>query len=111
MRKRYAGKSAVAILAGCALSAYAQSPEIVQRSSSPSGIRIQGETAVRAQAENSNAIAVGADNAAKTATGAVRGNVNIRGNTRIDAQSRETNAVAVGQANKADNAVGAIGGK
>ncbi|MEW6163679.1 MAG: hypothetical protein AB1642_01310 [Pseudomonadota bacterium] len=83
----------------------------VQRSSSPSGIRIQGDTAVRAQAVSSNAAAVGADNVAKTATGTVRGNVKIQGNTRIDARSNEVNAVAAGKGNKADNSVGAIGGR
>jgi len=91
--------------------AYAQGSETVQRSSSPSGISIQGDTTAHAQAQNSTAAAVGTGNTAQNATGTVRGNVKIRGNTRIDAQSHEVNAVAVGKGNRADNAVGAIGGK
>ena len=99
----------VAMLVG---QAYAQqTPDGVQRSSSPSGIQIQGDAAVRSQAQNNAAAAVGTDNQAKTATGAVRGNVQIRGNTRIDAKGRDVNAVSVGKGNQSDNAVGAIGGK
>jgi hypothetical protein len=94
----------------CATGAIAQMPDTVQRSSSPSGISIQGDTAVRAQAQSTAAVAVGEHNTTKSGTGAVQGSVNIRGNTRIDAQAREVNAVAVGKDNKANNAVGAIGG-
>ena len=91
--------------------AYAQVSETVQRSSIPSGISIQGDTATHAQAQKNAAVAVGTENTAQNTTGSVRGNVKIRGNTRIDAQSHEVNAVAVGKGNRADNAVGAIGGK
>lgn len=102
------------VAACCALPVAAQLPETVQRSSSPTGIRIQGDTpSVRTPAKNSGAAALGAADVASTATGAVvnSGNVQIKGSTRIDAQSREVNAVAVGKGNQAGNAVGAIGDK
>lgn len=83
----------------------------VQRSSSPRGVQIQGDTDIKANAQNVNAVAAGSDNAAANSAGAVKGDTNIKGNTRINATVREANAVAVGKGNKADNAVGAIGGK
>ncbi|WIM04915.1 MAG: hypothetical protein OHM77_09410 [Candidatus Nitricoxidivorans perseverans] len=91
--------------------ALAQMTVGVQRSSSPRGVQIQGDTDIKASAQNVNAIAVGDDNAAANAAGAVKGDINIKGNTRINATVREANAIAVGKGNKADNTVGTVGGK
>jgi hypothetical protein len=95
----------------CTLPINAQVSEVMQRSSSPSGISIQGDTAVHGQVKNSNSVAVGTENTAKNATGTVRNNVKIHGNTQIDARAQGVNAVAAGKSSRADNAVGTIGGK
>ena len=83
----------------------------VQRSSSPSGIQIQGSTTIQAQTRNVSTTSTGADNKAKTSTGTISDGVRIQGNTRINAQSKEVHSIAVGKGNQSDNAVGAIGGK
>lgn len=83
----------------------------VQRSSSPRGVQIQGDTDIKANAQNVNAVAVGADNSAANSAGAIKGGTNIKGNTRISVTAQEVNAVAVGKGNKAGNTVGAIGGQ
>jgi hypothetical protein len=101
----------VALAALSAPAAYAQLPEGVQRSSSPQGVQIQGDTAVKANATNVTAVAAGKDNTARNTAGAVNNGVQIQGNTKINATAKNVNAVAVGQKNKADNTVGAIGGQ
>lgn len=83
----------------------------VQRSSSPQGVQIQGDTMINAAAQNTSAVASGDGNTAKTATGAVKGGTQIQGNTRINATSKNVSSVAVGKGNAATNEVGAIGGK
>lgn len=90
--------------------AYAQDTVSVRRSSSPQGVQIQGDTTVNANAQNTNAVAAGEGNAAKTATGAVKGGTQIQGNTKINAKAKNVNAIAVGKGNAATNEVGAIGG-
>lgn len=91
--------------------AYAQGTASVQRSSSPQGVQIQGDTRVNANAQNTNAVAVGEGNAAKTATGAVKGGTQIQGNTKINATAKNVSAIAVGKGNAATSDVGSIGGK
>ncbi len=91
--------------------AMAQGAGSVQRSSSPRGVQVQGDTVVNASAQNVGAVAVGEGNTAKTATGAMRGGTQIQGTTRINANSQNVNSVAVGKNNAAVNDVGAIGGK
>ncbi|MDK9724242.1 MAG: hypothetical protein OEL88_05080 [Sterolibacteriaceae bacterium MAG5] len=100
-----------AALGFAAAGVLAQMTPSVQRSSSPQGVQIQGDTVVNAGAQNTNAVAAGDANTAKNATGAVRGGTQIQGNTRISAQSKNVNSVAVGKGNAATNEVGAIGGK
>ena len=75
------------------------------------GVNIQGNTNIKANAENVNAVAVGKDNTAKNAVGAIKGGTNIKGNTNIKANAKNVNAVAVGKGNTATNDVGTIGGK
>lgn len=75
------------------------------------GVNIQGNTAINANAENVNAVAVGQGNTAKNAVGSIKAGTNIQGNTAINANARNVNAVAVGQGNKATNDVGTIGGR
>ena len=82
----------------------------VQRSSSPLGVQIQGDTMVNANAHNTNAVAAGDNNSAKNSTGAVKGGTQIQGNTRINANSLNVNSIAVGKSNAAANTVGSIGG-
>ncbi len=94
-----------------AMGASAQMTPSIQRSSSPQGVQIQGDTVVNASAQNTNAVAAGDANTAKNATGAVRGGTQIQGKTRISAQSKNVNSLAVGKGNAATNEVGAIGGK
>ena len=90
---------------------WAQDAGNVQRSSSPRGVQIQGDTAVNASAQNVHAVAAGEGNTAKTATGAIRGGTQIQGNTRINANAQNMQSVAVGKGNAATNDVGSIGGK
>lgn len=104
-------KIVVAAILAASSFVYAQGTTSVQRSSSPQGVKIQGDTAINANAQNTNAVAVGENNAAKTATGAVKGGTQIQGNTRINAAAKNVNSVAVGKGNTATNDVGAIGGK
>ena len=75
------------------------------------GVNIQGNTNIKANAENVNAVAVGQNNTAKNAVGAIKGGTNIKGNTNIKANAKNVNAVAVGKGNTATNDVGTIGGK
>ena len=75
------------------------------------GVNIQGNTNIKANAENVNAVAVGQGNTAKNAVGAIKGGTNIKGNTNIKANAKNVNAVAVGKGNTATNDVGVIGGK
>ena len=84
-------------------------PSSVQATSG--GVNIQGNTNIKANAENVNAVAVGQNNTAKNAVGAIKGGTNIKGNTNIKANAKNVNAVAVGKGNTATNDVGVIGGK
>lgn len=90
---------------------WAQGTGSVQRSSSPRGVQIQGDTAISASAKNVSATAAGEDNTAKTATGALRAGTQIQGNTRINATTQNVQSTAVGKGNAAVNDVGSIGGK
>lgn len=103
----------IALVATSAL-AFAQtgvqaSPGSVQATSG--GVNIQGNTNIKANAENVNAVAVGKGNTAKNSVGSIKGGTNIKGNTNIKANAKNVNAVAVGKGNTATNDVGTIGGK
>lgn len=91
--------------------AFAQMTPSVQRSSSPLGVQIQGDTMVNANTQATSAVAAGDGNSAKSATGAVKGGTQIQGNTRLNATSKNVNSMAVGKGNAAANDVGSIGGK
>lgn len=103
--------AAAAIALSLSSGAHAQMVPDVQRSSSPRGVQIQGDTRVSANAQNVSAVAAGEGNTAKTATGAVKSGVQIQGITKIDAFTKNVNSVAVGKGNAATNDVGSIGGK
>jgi len=81
-----------------------------QRSSNPQGVQIQGNTEIKAKAENTSAVSVGQGNEAKNTAGAIKGGTQIQGNTKIDAKQKNTTAVAQGKNNAAGNTAGAIGG-
>lgn len=102
-----------AIVASASVSAQAQAPEAVQRSSSPSGIRVHGDGAAHAPAERGNAIPAipvpATESSSMTATSPAKGAVKVQGNTRVDAHSRDLNAITTGKDSKAGNAVGTIG--
>lgn len=83
----------------------------VMSSSNPNATQIQGNTNIKASAENVNAVAVGEGNTAKNAVGAIKGGTQIQGNTNIKAKAKNVNAIAVGKNNTATNDVGTIGGK
>lgn len=89
----------------------AQDEDAVQRSSSPRGVQIQGETQVNAGALNMGAVAAGDDSAAHNAVGSLRDNVQIQGTTRVNVNAQKVNSLAVGNKNSAGNDVGGIGGK
>ena len=83
----------------------------VMRSSSPSGVQIQGNTDIRAKQDDTAAVAVGRGNEARNTAGAIAGGVSIQGNTNIKVEQKEAKAVTVGRDNKATNEAGVIGGK
>jgi hypothetical protein len=83
----------------------------VMRSSSPSGVQIQGNTDIRARQDDAAAVAVGQDNEAKNSAGAIKAGTQIQGNTNIKVEQKNAKAVAVGKDNKVTNEAGTIGGK
>jgi len=85
--------------------------QLIQRSSSPSGVQIQGNADIRAKQDDATAVAVGQGNEAKNSAGAITGGTQIQGNTNIKAEQKNAKAVAVGKDNKATNEAGVIGGK
>ena len=83
----------------------------VMRSSSPSGVQIQGNTDIKAKQDDAAAVAVGQSNEAKNTAGAITGGTQIQGSTNIKVEQKNARAVAVGKDNKAANEAGTIGGK
>jgi hypothetical protein len=81
-----------------------------QRSSNPQGVQIQGNTEIKAQQQNSAAIAQGEGNTAKNTAGAIKGGTQIQGNTKIQASQKNSTAIARGKNNTAANEAGVIGG-
>jgi hypothetical protein len=89
-----------------------QGNEIVQRSSSPLGLRIQDNRQAGTDALNTSSALAGERNTAGSAAaqgGNVKGALQIQGNTTIKANARNVNAVAAGRSSAAGNEVGAIG--
>lgn len=74
------------------------------------GVQIKGNTDIKANAADVNAVATGEGNVAKNSVGAIKGGTQIQGNTKINASAKGMNAVAAGKNNRATNDVGAIGG-
>lgn len=102
------------ILAVSPFLACAQGTEGVQRSSSPLGMRIQGnaqqEGAETRNANNSNASSPASEgNAVANTASSAKSRTQIQGNTSINASARNLNAVAAGRSSAAGNEVGAIG--
>ncbi|MBV5337088.1 MAG: hypothetical protein J0653_03695 [Deltaproteobacteria bacterium] len=93
--------------------AWAQGYEAVQRSSSPSGLKINdsGQAAGAAAWSNNNAASSGelsnATSSSQQASG--KSSVQIQGNTAIKANARNLNSVAAGRNSAAGNEIGAIG--
>jgi len=85
--------------------------QVVQRSSNPQGVQIQGNTEIKADQKSTAAVAVGEGNVAKNTAGAIKGGTQIQGNTKIKATQKNASAVAVGKNNAAANEAGQIGGK
>lgn len=101
---------ALALVSGVAMAQHSGGVK-QQSTTNPDAVQIQGNTEINANAQNLNAVAVGKDNTAKNAVGAIKGGTQIQGNTKINANAKNVNAVAVGQGNTATNDVGTIGGK
>jgi len=101
----------ISIMIAAAVVAAPAFAQQAQRSSSPQGVQIQGNTNIDAQNKNVTAIAVGEGNEAKNTTGAIKGGTQIQGNTNIKAKQTNATAIAVGKDNKAANEAGVIGGK
>lgn len=85
--------------------------EVVQRSSSPTGLHIRdaGATAVSDKGGRSWAPSAADDKDAPSAQQSGSSAVQIQGNTSIKANARNLNTSAVGVSNAARNEVGAIG--
>lgn len=83
----------------------------VQRSSAAQGVRIQGNTELKADQKSVTAVAVGEGNTAANATAAIKGGTQVQGNTKIKSTQKNATAVAVGKNNAAANEAGVIGGK
>jgi hypothetical protein len=102
------------VLSAATSLAWAQLPDTVQRSSSPQGFQVQGNTPTKTTSAPSNVGLTSAgkeDAGAGTAVAAGTVKVQIQGNTRINASATNTNATALGQGNKAGNDLGGIGNK
>ena len=92
--------------------AQAQGTEAVQRSSSPQGMRIQGNNNPQASAGEANTNAAFVDHGNKStspATANVKSSTQIQGSTTIKTNAQNISAVASGKSNAAGNEVGAIG--
>lgn len=101
----------ILILISAAIVALPVFAQPVMRSSSPSGVQIQGNVDLRAKQDDSAAVAAGQDNEAKNSAGAIKGGTQIQGNTNIKVEQKNARSVAVGKDNKATNEAGVIGGK
>ena len=101
------------LLMGLSGVAAAQGNEVVQRSSSPSGLRISESGPVGASSWTTNSVAPAATelNAApaQATQAAGKGTVQIQGNTAIKASAKNLNSTAAGRNSAAGNEVGAIG--
>ena len=94
-----------------------QANEVVQRSSSPSGMIVRDSPSLPGGGSgavlNSAAPAARGDDGNSTQGNAFqaagKGNVQIQGNTNLKANARNLNATSVGRDNATGNAVGAIG--
>ena len=91
--------------------AYAQRAGGVEVTNSPNATQIQGDTTIKANAKDTNTLAVGVGNVAATNIGAIGGSgvTQIQGTTDITASAKDTNTLAVGVANSATANVGTIG--
>ena len=102
------------LLTAVAVISWAQGNEPVQRSSSPSGLRINdsGQIAGSAVLNNRTALTPVELNNAATAPAkqaAGKSTVQIQGNTAIKANAKNLHSVATGGYSAAGNEVGAIG--
>lgn len=75
------------------------------------GVQIQGNTEIKAEQKDVNAVVSGENNTAKNAAGTIKGGTQIQGNTKIKAKQHGANAAATGKNNSSANESGAIGGK
>ena len=100
----------ITILIASAIAASPVFAQQSQRSTNAQGVQIQGNTEIKADQKNVNAVAVGEGNVAKNTAGAIKGGTQIQGNTKIKASQKNATAVAVGKGNTAANEAGVIGG-
>ena len=98
--------------------AHGQANEAIQRSSSPSGLRVGADGAYVTGGSYGamNSTAPTSSNSGKNAQertlqAAGQGSVQIQGNTRLNASARNLNAASLGKDNAAGNEVGSIGKK
>lgn len=101
----------VMLLVLSAVSMPALSQQEIQRSSSPQGVQVQGNTDLKAQQEQTSAVAVGEGNIVKNTAAAIKGGTQIQGNTKVKVEQKNAKATAVGKNNAAGNEAGVIGGK
>lgn len=87
------------------------SPKGAMSSPNAQGVQIQGNTDIKANQQNSAAVASGQGNSARNTAGAIKGGTQIQGNTKIGASQKNSTAIASGKNNDAGNSAGVIGGK
>jgi hypothetical protein len=104
---------AATALSAMTSSAWSQMPDSVQRSSSPQGFQVQGNTPMGAGSTNTNTGNLAKDGSSSGSGPVASGKstVQIQGTTRVNAAATSTTAAAIGQGNKASNELGAIGNK
>lgn len=87
-----------------------QGAEIVQRSSNPQGVRIQGNSHTSSAQNMNSSTAAESNTSPKNSATTANTDTQIQGNTKINTQAKNLNAVSLGQGNTSRNKVGTIGG-
>lgn len=100
------------VLLGLVLAGTASAQEVtrIPRSSSPSGLQLQGNSSLTTSSSAIDTLSAGQNNSADSSAGSIQGSgTQIRGNTRITTSVKDVNTAAIGKGNKADSNIGAIG--
>lgn len=101
----------VLLLASILIAAPAFAEDPIQRSSSPTGIQVKGNTNLKADQDNAVSVAVGKDNLSRNTAGSIKDSVQIQGDTNIKASQKNVATHTFGKNNTATNEAGVIGGK